>query len=113
MAPPPQPPRQRNLVVQDTLRGYKAPILAVVLGGLLYVYGYTSIQAAKRNAQRHREADGGNINWGNESHRRHGKLDVPEGADKSVVGGIVDEMRSQWRGEKIKPPPHKEGPQVR
>lgn len=42
------------------------------------MYARTSIQAAKRNAQQHREADGGQINWHNESLRRHGKLETPE-----------------------------------
>jgi hypothetical protein len=47
------------------------------MAGLLFVYARTSIQAAKRNAQKHREADGGQINWHNENLRRHGKLEPP------------------------------------
>ena len=42
---------------------------------LLFVYSRTSIQAARLNAQKHREADGGQLNWRNESLRRHGQLD--------------------------------------
>jgi len=42
---------------------------------LLFVYARTSIHAARLNAQRHREADGGQINWRNESLRRHGQLE--------------------------------------
>lgn len=42
---------------------------------ILFVYARTSIHAAKLNAQRHREADGGQINWRNESMRRHGQLE--------------------------------------
>lgn len=48
------------------------------MASILFVYARTSIQAAKRNAQQHREADGGQINWHNESLRRHGKLETPE-----------------------------------
>jgi hypothetical protein len=48
------------------------------MAALLFVYARTSIQAAKRNAQKHREADGGQINWNNESLRRHGQLEAPE-----------------------------------
>lgn len=52
------------------------------------MYSRTSIQAAKRNAQKHREADGGQINWHNESLRRHGRLESPveEGSVKQLVG---------------------------
>lgn len=59
---------------------------------LLFVYTRTSIQAAKRNAQRHREADGGQINWHNESLRRHGKLDAP-GEGSTVVGELVGTLK--------------------
>jgi hypothetical protein len=55
---------------------------------LLFVYSRTSIQAAKRNAQKHREADGGQINWHNESLRRHGQMEPPieQGPLKQLVG---------------------------
>lgn len=58
------------------------------MAGLLFVYSRTSIQAAKRNAQKHREADGGQINWHNESLRRHGKLEPPIEQEpiKQIVG---------------------------
>src|ERR1700754_928806 len=46
---------------------------------LLYTYSVTSIRAAKRNAQLHREADGGQLDMGKESLRRHGVLDPVEG----------------------------------
>lgn len=42
---------------------------------LLFVYSRTSIHAARLNAQKHRQADGGQLNWRNESLRRHGQLD--------------------------------------
>jgi hypothetical protein len=52
-------------------------------------YARTSIQAAKRNAQKHREADGGQISWHNESLRRHGVLEPPEeqGAVRQLLLG--------------------------
>ncbi len=64
---------------------------------LLFVYSRTSIQAAKRNAQRHREADGGQISWRNESLRQHGVLERPEDQEpvKQLVLGAknrVDEV---------------------
>lgn len=55
-----------------------APLAAFTMAGLLFVYSRSSIQAAKRNAQRHREADGGQINWYNENLRRHGQLAPPD-----------------------------------
>lgn len=45
------------------------------MAGLLFIYARTSIRAAKLNAQKHREADGGQINWRNESARRHGQAE--------------------------------------
>lgn len=44
----------------------------------VHSYARTSIKAAKRNAQKHREADGGQIDWRNESLRRHGVIEPPE-----------------------------------
>lgn len=58
---------------------------------LLFVYARSSIQAAKRNAQRHREADGGQINWNNETRRRHGQLALP---DKQT-----EKEKAEMRGE--------------
>lgn len=65
-----------------------APLAAFTMAGILFVYTRTSIQAAKRNAQKHRESDGGQINWHNESLRRHGKLEPPveQGPIKQLVG---------------------------
>lgn len=54
------------------------PLAAFTMAGLLYVYTRTSIQAAKRNAAAHREADGGQISWRNETLRRHGVIEPPE-----------------------------------
>ena len=49
------------------------------MAGLLYTYTVTSIRAAKRNAQLHREADGGQVDMRRESLRRHGMLGKVEG----------------------------------
>ena len=58
------------------------------MASILFVYARTSIQAAKRNAQQHREADGGQINWHNETLRRHGQLESPveQESIKQLVG---------------------------
>ena len=53
------------------------------MAGLLYTYAVTSIHAAKRNAQLHREADGGQLDMRRESLRRHGVLEKVEG-----TGGV-------------------------
>ena len=48
------------------------------MAGLLFVYSRSSIAAAKRNAARHRAADGGQISWQNESLRQRGALERPK-----------------------------------
>lgn len=53
------------------------------MAALLYTYSVTSIRAAKRNAQLHREADGGQLDMRRESLRRHGVLDKVPG-----TGGV-------------------------
>jgi hypothetical protein len=63
------------------------------MASILFVYARTSIQAAKRNAQKHREADGGQINWHNENLRRHGRLESP--VQESTVGEIVGTLRER------------------
>jgi hypothetical protein len=52
-----------------------APLAAFTMAAILFVYARTSIHAARLNAQKHRETDGGQLNWRNESLRRHGQLD--------------------------------------
>jgi hypothetical protein len=52
-----------------------APLAALTMAGLLFIYARTSIRAAKMNAKKHREADGGQISWHKESLRRHGQLE--------------------------------------
>lgn len=66
------------------------------MAGILFVYTRTSIQAAKRNAQQHRDADGGQINWHNESLRRHGRLERPvEQESVRQLAGIARERRGK------------------
>lgn len=83
-------------LLTNTTQTVTAPLAALTMAGILFVYARTSIQAAKRNAQKHREADGGQINWNNESLRRHGKLEAPEEQDtvRQIVGAV-----SQKEGE--------------
>ncbi|MCJ1298112.1 hypothetical protein MMC08_000901 [Hypocenomyce scalaris] len=71
-----------------------APIAALTMAGLLYVYSRSSIRAAKRNAQKHREADGGQISWRNESLRRHGALEraADYSSDRQLVTGANDKV---------------------
>ncbi|KAI9811650.1 MAG: hypothetical protein M1827_005399 [Pycnora praestabilis] len=85
-----------------------APIAAFTMAGLLFIYSRTSIQAAKRNAQRHRESDGGQISWRNESLRRHGHLERPEDQEpirqwalgaKGKVEGVVGRGQGSGRSE--------------
>ena len=61
-----------------TARHIAAPIIAITMASLLFVYSRSSIYAAKQNAKRHREADGGQLSWRNESARRHGALERPQ-----------------------------------
>ena len=97
-----------------TSRTLTAPIAAVILAGMLFVYSRTSIKAAKRNAERHREADGGQISWQNENQRRHGKLERPVDPDTlpSLILGTEERIekalgsgkggsqeRKRWREE--------------
>ena len=77
-----------------------APIAAFSMACLLFVYTRTSIQAAKRNAKLHREADGGQISWQNENLRRHGILSKP-GDAKGTVGQLAEEAKEQMRGEEM------------
>lgn len=69
------------------------PIAAFIMAGLLFVYSRTSIKAAKRNAERHRSADGGQISWRNENLRRHGMLKRPE--DDASLGQLVRSANDQ------------------
>ncbi|KAJ9642453.1 hypothetical protein H2199_004834 [Coniosporium tulheliwenetii] len=75
---------------------------------LLFVYSRTSIRAAKLNAQKQREADGGQISWHRESMRRHGQLETVSDREnlrdalwgpkknKEVKGKAEEEVGGRW-----------------
>ena len=65
------------------LQTVAAPLAVLTMAGLFFLYSRTSIKAARLNAQKHREADGGQLDWRNESLRRHGHLDKID--DKSLI----------------------------
>lgn len=78
-----------------------APLAALTMAGLLFIYARTSIRAAKLNAQRHREADGGQISWHKESLRRHGqseRLDDDRATFREALTG-----KKKLEGEKEQP----------
>ncbi|KIW05115.1 uncharacterized protein PV09_03671 [Verruconis gallopava] len=52
---------------------------------MLFFYSRTSIQAARLNAQKHREADGGQLSWRNESLRRHGQMEKIVDGDHKLI----------------------------
>ncbi|KAF2086085.1 hypothetical protein K490DRAFT_15985, partial [Saccharata proteae CBS 121410] len=89
---PTRPPKYPTLNGRASRHPYvqtmMAPLAAITMAGLLFVYTRTSIRAAKLNAQKHREADGGQISWRNESRRRHGQAEqVGEGTIKQAFMG--------------------------
>ena len=63
------------------------------MAGLLFVYSRTSIRAAKLNAQKHREADGGQISWHNESLRRHGQMDKVDNDRSTFREALMSDVR--------------------
>ena len=66
------------------------------MAGLLYTYSVTSIQAAKRNARLHREADGGQLDMRKESLRRHGVLERVEGTrDFELLRGARADVQEE------------------
>lgn len=70
------------------------------MAGLLFVYARTSIRAAKLNAQKHREADGGQISWHKESMRRHGRLERVDN-DRSTLKEALQADFSRPKKEKV------------
>lgn len=89
-------------MTRSNSRTLTAPLIAFTMAGLLFVYARTSIKAAKRNAERHRMADGGQISWQNENQRRHGKLNAPENQDtfsQLVLGTEAKIEQALGKGE--------------
>ncbi|KAL9006430.1 MAG: hypothetical protein Q9188_000835 [Gyalolechia gomerana] len=64
----------------QSTRGLTTVIGAFTVTVLFFLYSRSSVQAAKRDAARHRAADGGQISWRNESLRRHGTMERPDGS---------------------------------
>lgn len=82
--------RNRGIINGRTVM---APLAAFTMAGLLFVYARTSIRAAKLNAQKHREADGGQISWHKESLRRHGQIERLDD-DRGAFGeALLGDMR--------------------
>jgi len=65
------------------------PFAAFTMACILFVYSRTSIRLAKENARAHREADGGQISWRNQSLRQHGLKEQPVGALKIQGAKVV------------------------
>ncbi|KNG52268.1 hypothetical protein DDE82_000474 [Stemphylium lycopersici] len=94
---PTQPRLSRNRGIING-RTVMAPLAALTMAGLLFVYARTSIRAAKLNAQKHREADGGQISWRKESLRRHGqmeKIDDDRGTFGEALMGDIRKKKQQ------------------
>lgn len=72
-----------------------APLAALTMAGLLFVYARTSIRAAKLNAQKHREADGGQISWHKESLRRHGQMDRIDDDKGTFSEALLGDIRKK------------------
>lgn len=64
----------------QSTRGLTTVIGASTVFILYFVYSRSSVQAAKSDAARQRAADGGQISWRNESLRRHGVMERPDGS---------------------------------
>lgn len=70
------------------------------MAGLLFVYARTSIRAAKLNAQKHREADGGQISWHKESMRRHGQLERLDDDRGTFKEALLADVKGKKQGRK-------------
>ncbi|KAI4208590.1 MAG: hypothetical protein LQ346_000100 [Caloplaca aetnensis] len=77
-------------------RGLTTAVSAVTVIALFFAYSRSATQAAKRDAVRHRVADGGQISWRNENQRRHGLLSRPE--SPNALGAL---FTSSKQDEKI------------
>jgi len=77
-----------------------APLAAVTMAGLLFVYARTSIRAAKLNAQKHREADGGQISWHKESMRRHGTMERLDDDRGTFKQALLSDMKGKKKAGK-------------
>lgn len=78
-----------------------APLAAVTMAGLLFVYARTSIRAAKLNAQKHREADGGQISWHKESLRRHGQLERVDNDSSTIKEAFMADLSRRGKTQDV------------
>lgn len=74
-------------------RGVTTAVGAVAVIVLFFAYSRRATHAAKRDATRHRAADGGQISWRNESLRRHGVMERPE--SPNVLGALFPSTSKQ------------------
>ncbi|KAL9001208.1 MAG: hypothetical protein Q9169_000392 [Polycauliona sp. 2 TL-2023] len=74
-------------------RNLTTAIVAFTTTGLLFMYSRSSIKSAKRDAARHRAADGGQFDWRNESLRKHGALERPEGPN--LMGALFSSTKKK------------------
>jgi hypothetical protein len=83
-----------------------APLAALTMAGLLFVYTRTSIRAAKMNAKKHREADGGQLSWHKEGLRRHGQAERIDNDRVTLKEALMADVSGKFRERK---PEAKEG----
>ncbi|KAL8648657.1 MAG: hypothetical protein Q9210_004857 [Variospora velana] len=72
-------------------RGLTTAVGAVTVIALFFVYSRLATQVAKRDAAKYRANDGGQLNWRNESLRRHGVMERPE--SPSIVGALFSSTK--------------------
>lgn len=82
--------RCRTRLTIYPLQTVLAPVFTVIFASLIYVYTRTTVAAAKENARRSREADGGSISWRREGMRRHGTLERP------AHHTLLDQLKIDW-----------------
>jgi hypothetical protein len=90
-------PFDRSSCTENQAKTVMAPAAAFIMAGLLFVYSRTSIRAAKLNAQKHREADGGQISWHNESMRRHGQMNKIENDRNTFKEALMSQVAVKKR----------------
>ena len=93
--PPPKSPRAGTFQPRVLL----VPLSAVLLSGMIFVYSRTTVAAAKENARRAREADGGSISWRREGMRRHGRLEKVE--ERTLWAQLTGEKEKEGQRREI------------
>jgi hypothetical protein len=57
--------------------------------------------AAKLNAQKHREADGGTMNWEHENYRHHGQMPRIEGDRDIFKEALMNEIEGKKKPTEV------------